>query len=79
MANDPETPLEWKARILMELASYAYPKPRGERNESEGSSPLQVTVVYASTKSVVAEAPKVSCHQERIWESPGLLRLSSVR
>ena len=25
-ANDPQTPLEWKARILMELASYVYPK-----------------------------------------------------
>jgi hypothetical protein len=25
-ANDLQTPLEWKARILMELASYVYPK-----------------------------------------------------
>jgi hypothetical protein len=60
MANDPQTPLEWKARILMELASYVYPKPRGQRDESETNQVLQVNIVYASTKPTVeAEKPVV--------------------
>jgi hypothetical protein len=59
MAKDPETPLEWKARILMELASYVYPKPRGERNESEASQVLQVQIVYTSAKPIVDDTKSV--------------------
>jgi hypothetical protein len=60
IANDPQTPLEWRARILMELASYVYPKPRGQRDESEANQQvLQVNIVYASTKPVVDAAKSV--------------------
>lgn len=43
IANDPKTPIELRARVLIEIAQYIYPKKRSVELSGIGGGPIEVS------------------------------------